>query len=561
MEYPTHLKASQIVSGENPRRHFDDEEQAILDKSIAAQGILQPILLRPLRDDNNELVEGMYKIVAGERRWRSAIKIDPDYKIPVLIRNLTDEEVTAAAANENIIRAAMSPSEEAEVAAKVLAQHNGDYVEAAKRLGWDRATLEKRLSLMQCSQNVRDALTSRKIKLGYAELLATATKEKQDKVLEKLLALTTLPSLSDFKKQIEQISKLLSTAIFDRQECAGCPSNSSNQSQLFVEAISDGYCTNGVCFDKKTASELEVRSEKLKDEYPTVKVINVGQNFTVIRIVPEGATGVGEVQARACRGCANFGAAVSNIPGSIGNTYRDQCFDPACNQTKVAERIKAEKAVKIENAKTAEKSEDTTTVKKPVSKPVVAITDPTKVKEYRLKVWRNILVKELMENDVKNNIVLLSLGICGLGRHISGNKLTKAFNKLTGNDETVLSNKVGKVAELLTSIDDTVKSKLHQALAASVQDDIDEHNLRQLLTYLEADVAKHWQLNKDYLDLMTKSEIELVADELGLKAHIGSEFSKLMNDKKDVFVAKLLKAEGFDYIGKVPKHLAYQIVN
>ena len=53
---------------------------------------------------------------------------------------------------------------------------------------------------------------------------------------------------------------------------------------------------------------------------------------------------VGEQQALACRGCANYGAAVSAIPGSIGNVYRNQCFDPACNATKVAERIKAEKA-------------------------------------------------------------------------------------------------------------------------------------------------------------------------------------------------------------------------
>lgn len=560
MQQQTHVKVSQILPGLNPRKFFDAKEMAELESSILAQGIIQPISVRPVGDK--------FEIVAGERRWRAAKAVHgEDYEIPVFIREMTDEEAAAAGANENIIRAAMSPAEESEIASRILGQCNSNYDEAAKRLGWTRATLEKRLALMNCSENVRNALTERKIQIGHAELFATATKDKQDKVLEKILGMQSLPTVQEFKQQLEQISKTLTSAIFDKAECAGCQFNSTNQAQLFAEAISDGHCTNGSCYDTKTEGELTLRSEKLKEEFPVVKILRPGENFTLIKIVAEGATGVGEEQAINCRACANYGGVVSSLPNSLGKVYVNQCFDPACNSSKVAARINAEKeATKSEAAKVTAKAETTTYENgdkptaekeaKPEAK--VTVVDSTRVKEYRVKVWRTILVKELLANDEKNNAVLLALGICGLGRHISGNKLAKAFNKLTGNDVPTISNNLEQIATLLMSTNNEAKAKLHQALAASIQDEIEETNLRQLLNFLEADMAKHWQLNKDYLALMTKSEIEVIATEIGLKAHIGESFNKLMGGKKDDLVAALLKVEGFEYAGKVPNVMQYR---
>lgn len=560
MQAQTTLKVSQIVQGQNPRRFFDEKEMAELESSIEAQGVIQPIAVRPLGD--------VYEIVAGERRWRASKKVfGDDYDLPVIIREMSDVEAAAASANENMIRASMSPSEEAEVAAKILGQHNGDYDEAAKRLGWSRNTLEKRLSLMQCSQIVRDALSSRKITLGHAELLATATKDKQDLVLEKLLKLANLPSITDFKQQLEQISKSLGSAIFNKDECAGCQFNSTNQSQLFAEAISNGHCTNSQCYDLKTEAELVVRQEALKDDFPTVRIVRPGANFLQIKIVSEGATGVGTEQAKACRGCSNFGAAVSAIPGSVGNVYKDQCFDTACNSTKVAERIKADKAAVAEkpkakaptSGKDAEKSADKTEVKaEAVAK--VTVTDSTRVKEYRVKQWRKMLVKELFSNEEKNKLVLLSLGICGLARHMSSSKLSQAFNKLTGQTvSTGSQNQFLNVANALSTASDEAKAKLHQALAASVEDQIEERNLREILTFLQVDMTKHWKLNKEYLDTMTKSEIDVILDEIGLKTHVGAGYAKLMGGKKDEIVKAALEVAGFDYEGKVPKVMLYQL--
>lgn len=561
------LSVSKIVQGKNPRRYFDPKEMLAFEASIAAQGILQPILVRPIAD-------GLFEIIAGERRWRSAKKIlGDDYEIPVLIREMTDEQATAASASENIDRAAMSPAEEAESAALILGQSNGNYEEAAKRLGCSRTTLEKRLALMNCSKNVRDALIERKIPLGMAELFATATKEKQDIVLVKLLALPSLPTVQDFKKQLEQHSKSLAAAIFGKDECAGCQFNSTNQSQLFAETISDGHCTNGQCYDAKTEQELEIRSVALKDEFPTVKILRPGENFTLIKIVAEGATGVGVEQAKACHSCSNYGGVVSGLPDSLGKTYKNQCFDTACNSTKVAERIKAEKAAIAQSEVKAEASESGQdnkydasgkTVAKAAAKTEatvkVSVTDPARVKEYRVKVWRKILVKEIVANEENSKVVLLALSLCGLARHISGTKLTQLYKKQTDVDlKTSGSGVIGEVLQALSTTDEAVKAKLHTALAASIESNIEETEMRQILTFLNVDMAAHWQLNKEYLDTMTKSEIDLIMDEIGLKAHLGKDYSKLMGGKKDDIVAALLKVEGFVYQGQVPKVMQYTL--
>lgn len=546
IETATHLRVDQIQPGANPRKHFDKDALEELANSIKAQGVLQPILVRP--------VEGGYQIVAGQRRWTAAKMAHGEtYEIPVFIREMTDAEADAAATNENVIREAMSPSEEAEAAAKVLGNCAGNKTEAAARLGWTVSTLEKRLALMNCSQGVRDALTERKIQLGHAELLATATKEKQDQVLNKLLEMPKMPSISDFKAQLEQISKSLASAIFEKSQCAGCQYNSSNQQALFAESISDGHCTNSACYDRKTESELLGRSDALREEFPVVKIVKPGENFAVIRIVSEGKNAVGPEQSKACRSCANFGAAISAIPGSVGNVYKEQCFDPVCNAKKVAAFIKSQQPAPETAKETGKQATDTKPTQKTV-KEKVEVQDSTRVKDYRTKIWRKMLVSELMSQKDKNLIVLLAVGICGLGRLISGNKLSQAFNKLTG-DSVKNSTDILAIATALQNAKPEMTERLHMALAASIEGEVEVRQLTQILQFLNASVEKHWKVNDEYLDLLTKSEIEVVADEIGLKAHMGEKFSSLMSGKKADLIKALLATEGFVFEGKVPKNM------
>ncbi len=555
------IPLSLIVRGRNPRQYFDPVEMAELEASIKAQGVLQPILVRPITD-------GKLEIVAGERRWRAATSVGLA-DIPAMVREMTDAQVDEAALTENHERAAMSPTEEAEAAARILGNCAGNREEAAKRLGWSPATLKQRLALMNCSDCVRKALNERKISLGHAELLAAVTREKQDDVLGKLLGAPAMPTVPQLKSMLEQIAQNLDVAIFNKDQCVNCPHNSGTQQALFSEAIAGAKCTNGTCYQQKTDEALDAVASSLKDEYPTVRIVRPGENFTILKLVSEGSCGVGAEQANQCRACANFGAAISAVPGKIGNVYRDQCFDPACNATKVAERIKAEKdaaaaqtggSTKAKDgekkpagkAATAGKQADS---KKVSSKSAAKVEDSQRIKDYRVKIWRKVFKLEAQKPAV-NQVILLALALEGKLGKIGSSALCSAFGKITGGSESSRMN-VLETANAVAQAGEEVQQRLIGGLAASCFDGLEESDIKRLLSFMQADLGVHWVLNSEYLDLLTKSEMQVIAGEIGLSAHLGDKFAKLMAGKKDEIIKSLLAVDGFDYNGKVPGHLQY----
>jgi ParB family chromosome partitioning protein len=160
----------------NPRQYFEPKAMAELVISIRAQGILQPLLVRPK--------DGRFELIAGERRLRGALEAyGPDGVIPVYSREMTDAEAAAAAAAENIQREGMSATEESGAAVTAMGLYGGDRNEVAKRLGWSMPKLESRLALQNCTPTVQEALNERKISLGHAELLAAVPKNVQTQIL------------------------------------------------------------------------------------------------------------------------------------------------------------------------------------------------------------------------------------------------------------------------------------------------------------------------------------------------------------------------------------------
>lgn len=551
-----------VRSTRNPRTYFDEKEMAELTASVRAQGVLQPLLVRPT-------AEGKLEIVAGERRWRAAQAAGLS-EIPVLIREMTDEQVDAASLTENVERAAMSPAEEAEAAARVLGNCAGNRDEAAKRLGWSRTTLDKRLALMNSSASVRKALNERKISLGHAELLAAVARQHQDGVLGNLLAAPEMPTVAQVKAMLEQIAQNLDTAIFNKDGCVGCPNNSGTQQALFGEAIAGARCTNAVCFNEKTEVALAETEQSLKEDFPTVRIVRQGENFTILKLVAEGSCGVGEAQAKQCRGCANFGAAISAVPGKVGNVYRDQCFDPACNATKVAERLKAEKEASEAAATTANAGVATAQPKakaagktaagaksekadKPVAKTSVA--DSQRIKDYRATVWRKVFKLEAQKPEVRQ-VLLVTLALEGKLRTVGAPALCKAFGVLTQSAQGSRVNLL-ETASAVRGAGEDVQSAIVAALAASCFETLDEIDIKRLLTFMQANLGEHWVLNAEYLDLLTKSEIQVIAEEIGLIAHLGEKFGKMLSGKKDELIKSILAIPDFDFAGKVPRHLMY----
>lgn len=153
-------------NSDQPRRNFDKDAIEELAASIAAKGMLQPILVRPLSADQ-------YEIVAGERRWRAAQKAKL-HKVPVIIRELTDEETAEIALIENVQRVDLSPVEEAAAYERLSDVHGRTQEQIAKAVGKSRSHVANIMRLLGLPAPVLEALSSGAITMGHARALLGA---------------------------------------------------------------------------------------------------------------------------------------------------------------------------------------------------------------------------------------------------------------------------------------------------------------------------------------------------------------------------------------------------
>lgn len=561
------ISISKILRGNNPRRGLVEANVSAIADSIRAQGLLQPILVTPNGD-------GTFKLVAGEHRLEAFSRVHgPNSEIDAFVRNLSDEEVAAAALNENLLRASMTPVEEAETAQVVLGHCKGDREEAAKRLGWSRSTLDKRLALMYATESVRNALQEGKIDLGHAELLAVLRKEAQAAGLTQLLSAPKLMTVAELKAYLDQHACKMDAAIFDKTDCANCHHNSGNQAALFAEVVSGGRCTNRSCFDAKTEAELGKRAEALKDEFQVIRIVRPGENLTLTKLVVDGANGVGPEQATACRTCKDFGAVVSGVPDKMGNVYKGMCMNVPCNKDKVKAFAESQKPPPVtqpssNESKAAgatpqqtEKSAAGKSVSKDkpgsVEKPVVSSEPSNRVKEYREGVWREMFRRSVSAlPGVQNRWVLL--GICMTRPSVLDNfKLSESAKALLGNSK---STSPVEVIEALANLDEKQIGPLVSNIAAHVSAGpagLELKHVTDILRFFEVPVEKFWKLSQKFCELLTKNELDAVCEELGLKAAMGADYAKAKNGSKEDFIKAVLSVEGFAYQGAVPKLMKY----
>ncbi len=552
-QQPT-LALKDITVSTNPRTYFDAAEMEELTASVREKGVIQPVIVRTLAD-------GGYALVAGGRRFRAAMTAHgEDYEIPVVVKEIDEIEAKQLAIIENIQRADMSPAEEAIAAAEQVGLCKGDRDEVARIFGWSRATLDKRLALMNCSQSVLEALSTRQILLGHAELLAALPKETQDKLLPVIIK--EGKPVAEVKKTIEQVSCSLSAAIFDKTDCAGCPHNSSTQGEMFGESIGTGSCTNRACYNEKTEKQLESVASNLRDDYPAVRIVRAGDNHTRIQLAVEGPKGVGVEQAKACHACQNYGAAVSGLPDSIGRVYKGQCFDTVCNMKMVAKRLQAEKAAsepksgpKAAAAGKATAKPGTATTSTATNPSVTVVAESDRIKAYRVALWRKALRREVGGDPVLAQRYLVSIALAGQARCVDDSTLKGIWEKLTG--EKVSSGDIPGAAKSVEAVDEATLAHAITGIAVSAIQGLDVHFLTRLCHHHSLDLNRHWNLCKEFLDLITKSEMMVVADELGIRAALGDDFKKVFNKSKAEVIDALLDVKGFDYAGKIPKVLKF----
>ena len=147
---------------DQPRKNFDEDAMAALAESIGENGLLQPIAVRAKKTGPG------YVIIAGERRWRAARMAGLD-EVPVLIKEVTDEQAAALALIENLQREDLDPIEVAEGCKKLIERYGLTQEEAAKRLGKSRSAITNAMRLLNLPEYVRDQVRTGDISAGHAK--------------------------------------------------------------------------------------------------------------------------------------------------------------------------------------------------------------------------------------------------------------------------------------------------------------------------------------------------------------------------------------------------------
>ncbi|MDC0931257.1 ParB/RepB/Spo0J family partition protein [Methylophilaceae bacterium] len=174
------IALDRLISGKfQPRKNFNQDTLKELAASIKAQGIIQPILVRMI--SNNQ-----YEIIAGERRWQAA-KIANLKEVPVIIKDISDSTALAMALIENIQREDLNVIEEARGIRRLIDEFNITHEEAAEAVGKSRTTVSNILRLLNLCEHAQKALETKKIEMGHARAILSLSFIDQTKMCQKII--------------------------------------------------------------------------------------------------------------------------------------------------------------------------------------------------------------------------------------------------------------------------------------------------------------------------------------------------------------------------------------
>jgi len=165
---------------QQPRQRIDETKLAELTRSMKEQGVVQPLVVRK--------VGTRYQLIAGERRWRAAQRAGLD-KVPVLVRDVADEQLLEIALVENIQREELNPIEEAAAYRRLVSDLGYSQEQVASRVGKDRSTVANLLRLLRLPRDVRELIAKHQLSPGHARpLLALERAESQVEIAEQVVA-------------------------------------------------------------------------------------------------------------------------------------------------------------------------------------------------------------------------------------------------------------------------------------------------------------------------------------------------------------------------------------
>lgn len=182
---------------EQPRKNFDEDALEELAESIKQFGLLQPILVQDRKD--------YYEIIAGERRWRAAKKAGLK-EVPVIIKNLTEQEIVEISLIENIQREDLNPIEEAQAYKRLLTEFNLKQDEVADRVSKSRTAVTNSMRLLKLCDEVQQMIVSGMITTGHARaLIGIEDPEEQYTIAQRIF--DEKLSVRDVEKLVKNLGK------------------------------------------------------------------------------------------------------------------------------------------------------------------------------------------------------------------------------------------------------------------------------------------------------------------------------------------------------------------
>ncbi len=162
-----------------PRRRFDEDKLRELADSIAAQGVVQPVVVRPAR------TAGRYELIAGERRWRAA-QLAGLSEIPAVIREADDQAAMAMALIENIQRDDLNPLDQAQALHRLLEEFGLTHQQIAQAVGKSRTTVTNLMRLLELEPDVKARVEQGELEMGHARALLALEGLQQSRAAEEV---------------------------------------------------------------------------------------------------------------------------------------------------------------------------------------------------------------------------------------------------------------------------------------------------------------------------------------------------------------------------------------
>lgn len=270
------------ASPTNPRKHFDEAALAELAENVRQHGVMQPILVRPWPANqpiSADFTGGvpMYEVVAGERRYRAALRAGLDL-IPGLVRHLTDREVLELQIIENLQRRDLTEFEEADGYRLMMKDHGYTADELAARINKSKAYIYARLKLCDLATPARSLIDSAGLPASIALLVARVPVPELQKQAAGEIINRHMSHRQAQQHIHEQYMLDLRKAPFDRKDasltdagsCTDCPKRTGNLADLFTDVASADVCTDPHCYRDKKVANMRATQRKLEEKGKTV---------------------------------------------------------------------------------------------------------------------------------------------------------------------------------------------------------------------------------------------------------------------------------------------------